>query len=53
MAEIVEHDQMNHKIITVKKWEWFSTAYNCKISIKAVEGINGKIVVKFLNAKNV
>jgi len=35
-----------------KTWDWWSTAYNCKISVRAADGINGKLIVKITEVEN-
>lgn len=44
--------KFNDKKKLYKTWDWWSTAYNCKIAIRAADGLNGKMVVKIVEVDN-
>jgi hypothetical protein len=43
---------MNKKAKLSKTWDWWKTAYNCKIQLSAEPGINGKLILQIVSVEN-
>jgi hypothetical protein len=40
------HQDYNQENADTLKWDWWSSAFNCRISISASPHLNGKLVVE-------
>ena len=52
LALLHTNEEFDKKERVYKTWDWWSTAYNCKISIRAAEGMNGKLMVQMTEVEN-